>query len=275
MSEPAPRTASSPWLGDRPPHLPCGRGELPAAVLFPGDPGRVDRLGAVLSNFHVLGQNREFRVGVGQYEGVPIGVCSTGIGGPSTEIALVEAAGLGCRYALRIGGAAALRASIPLGSLLMVEEAVRGGGAAALYAEPAHRALSHPWMREELIRSIQSKQAAWAQVKVCSVDGYYAGQGRPYPKAGTEVAGVLDGYLRAGVDALDMESETVLIVGEKLGLVAGALLAVHANRASDTWLEEFAPAQDVMVAVACQAMHALVKRRASQILGGDIRAAGS
>ena len=261
MSEPQARRASSPWLGDRPPHLPCRRGELPAAVLFPGDPGRVDRLAAVLSGFRIRGQNREFRVGVGEYQGVPIGVCSTGIGGPSTEIALVEAAELGCRYALRIGGAGALRASIGLGSLLVVEEAVRGGGAAAHYAEPAHQALSHPWMREELIRAIESREAVYAQVKVCSVDGYYAGQGREFPNAGQDGAAILEQYARAGVDALDMEAETVLVVGERLGLVAGALLAVHANRSEDTWLEDFDAAQDAMIAVACETMRALVGRQ--------------
>ena len=259
MDQRTSRTACSPWLHDQPPHLPCRRGELPEAVLFPGDPSRVDRLAPVLTGFRILGQNREFRVGVGKYEGVGIGVCSTGIGGPSTEIALVEAAELGCRYALRIGGTGVLRTSIPLGSLLVVEEAVRGGGAAAHSAEATHRALSHPRMREELIRSIQLRGTEFSRVKVCSVDGYYAGQGRQYPNAQIDAASILKGYLNAGVDALDMESETVLVVGEKLGLVAGALLAVHANRGNDTWLEDFGPVQDEMIAVACQTMRALMR----------------
>ena len=262
MEERPSRTANFPWLQNRPPHLPCRRGELPEAVLFPGDPSRVDRLASVLTDFRILGQNREFRVGVGQYEGVPIGVCSTGIGGPSTEIALVEAAELGCRYALRIGGTGVLHTSIPLGSLLVVEEAVRGGGAAALYADAAHRGLSNPLMCEELVRSLRLRKIAFTKVKVCSVDGFYARQGRQYPNGHVDDAAVLSKYLSAGVDALDMESETVLVVGEKIGLVAGALLAVHANRGNDTWLEDFDRAQDDMIAVASQTLCALVKKGA-------------
>ena len=99
-------------------------------------------------------------------------------------------------------------------------------------------------------------------MKVRSVDGYYAGQGRQYPNGGVDDAAVLSGYLSAGVDALDMESETVLVVGEKIGLLAGALLAVHANRGNDTWLEDFDRAQDDMVAVASQTLCALVKKGA-------------
>ena len=113
---PQSRSAASPWLADRPPHLPCRRGELPRAVFFPGDPGRLDRFATVLDNFSILGQNREFRIGRGTFHGIEMGVCSTGIGGPSTEIALVEAAELGCTVAMRVGGTGALAPDIPLGS---------------------------------------------------------------------------------------------------------------------------------------------------------------
>jgi uridine phosphorylase len=51
-----------------------------------------------------------------------------------------------------------------------------------------------------------------------------------------------------------MEAETILVVGASVGLAAGALLAVHANRAIDQWLEDFGPAQDAMIRVACEAL---------------------
>ncbi len=253
------RSAASPWLQEKAPHLPCRMGELPAAVLFPGDPGRVDRFSRVMEDFRILGQNREFRIGVGRFNGVELGVCSTGIGGPSTEIALVEAAELGCRFALRAGGTGALDPSIPLGSLLIVTEALRGGGAASLYAPLNQPAKADSRMTAALITSADRNGLMYRSVSVASVDGYYAGQGRPYPNSPSNVGSMLADYTAKGICALDMESETVLVIGARIGLVSGVLLSVHANRATDEWLEEYDVAQDAMIRVACGALAQLVK----------------
>ena len=252
------RSAALPWKGNRAPHLPCRRGELPAGVFFPGDPGRVDRFVSVLEGFRILGQNREFRVGVGSFEGVEMGVVSTGIGGPSTEIALVEAAELGCKVALRVGGTGVLDAGIPLGSVIVVEEVLRGGGAAALYAAADHEARPDAEVMAAVLGGLEKGGVVHRRVKVASVDGYYAGQGRAYPGSSADVAAVLEGYRAKGVSALDMEAETILVVGEAVGLKAGVVLAVHANRGNDTWLEDYEPAQDRLIRAAVGAMRGLV-----------------
>ena len=249
---PQSRSAASPWLADRPPHLPCRRGELPTAVFFPGDPGRVDRFAAVLDNFTILGQNREFRIGKGRFRGVELGVCSTGIGGPSTEIALVEAAELGCKVAIRVGGTGALDPDIPLGSMLLVEEAVRGGGAATFYAPLKQPALPHPEVLNALADSLDSAGEKYRRCKIASVDGYYAAQGRPYPHSSQDSNSILERYRSQGVSALDMEAETILIVGKAVGMKAGVLLAVHGNRGTDTWLEAYEEAQDRLIRIACR-----------------------
>jgi uridine phosphorylase len=234
--------------------LPCRRGELPTAVFFPGDPGRVDRFGAVLDNFTILGQNREFRIGKGTFHGVEMGVCSTGIGGPSTEIALVEAAELGCTVAMRVGGTGALDPEIPLGSMLLVEEAARGSGAAAFYAPPQHPAIPHPDVLNALADSLDNAGEKYRKCKVASVDGYYAAQGRPYPHSSQDSNSILEHYRSQGVSALDMEAETILIVGKAVGMKAGVLLAIHGNRGTDTWLEAYEDAQERLIRMACEAM---------------------
>ena len=251
---PQSRSAASPWLADRPPHLPCRRGELPRAVFFPGDPGRVDRFATVLDNFAILGQNREFRIGRGTFHGIEMGVCSTGIGGPSTEIALVEAAELGCTAAMRVGGTGALDPDIPLGSMLLVEEALRGGGAATFYAPPQQAALPHPEVLKALADTLDTAGEKYRRCKIASVDGYYAAQGRPYPHSSRDANSILARYRSQGVSALDMEAETILIVGKAIGMKAGVLLTVHGNRGTDTWLEAYEEAQDRLIRIACESM---------------------
>ncbi len=257
-----PISAAHPWKNNKPPHLPCRRGDLPSAVLFPGDPGRVDRFASILSDFRILGQNREFRIGVGSFHGVELGVCSTGIGGPSTEIALVEAAELGCKFALRVGGAGALDPSIPLGSLILAADALRGGGAASFYAPPDQPAKAHPLMIAALNRSATKFAVPHRTALVASTDSYYAGQGRPFPNSGPQSGTLLHHYQSLGVAALDMEAETILVLGERLGLISGVLLAVHGNRSTDQWLEDFSAAQDDMIRVGCHALACLVTEAA-------------
>jgi uridine phosphorylase len=259
--DPVPKPAISaahPWKGDKPPHLPCRRGELPSAVFFPGDPGRVDRFANILSGFRILGQNREFRIGVGNFQGVELGVCSTGIGGPSTEIALVEAAELGCKFALRVGGAGALDPSIPLGSLIFASDALRGSGAASYYAPPDQPAKAHSLMIAALTRSANLFRLPHRTALVASTDSYYAGQDRHFPGSGPHPDSILQHYLSLGVAALDMEAETILVLGERLGMIAGVLLAVHGNRSTDQWLDDFSAAQEEMIRVGCNALARLV-----------------
>ena len=123
-------SAQFPWQDGLPPHVPCGPGDVPETVLLPGDPARADRVLALLEEPVLLGQRREFRYGLGRWQGVPVAVCSTGIGGPSTEIAVVELVNLGARRLIRIGGMGALDPALAPGSFLIVDRALRGSGAA-------------------------------------------------------------------------------------------------------------------------------------------------
>jgi uridine phosphorylase len=198
-------------------------------------------------------------VAKGFFNGVELGVCSTGIGGPSTEIALVEAASLGCKYALRVGGTGALKSSLHVGTLLIVAEALRGGGAAASYVSTEEVGKAHPRMLKTLNSSAKDLGLQTAPARVASTDSYYAGQDRAYPHSDPSSRTKLDQYTRAGADAVDMEAETILVVGSALGLVSGVVLAVHANRSSDEWLEEFGDAQDRMIRLGCEALSRLVR----------------
>ena len=71
-------------------HIRCREGDVAEYVLIPGDPARAERIAKRLDNAHLVANNREYAVYTGSYEGVPVSVCSTGIGGPSTAIAMEE-----------------------------------------------------------------------------------------------------------------------------------------------------------------------------------------
>lgn len=236
------RSARWPWKGDTPVHIPKPA-DVPDAFLLPGDPARVDMAAAVLSDFEIVGQNREFRMGMGSYHGRRFGICSTGIGGASTEIVMVELAALGVRQVIRTGGMGALAADLALGDFLIVSACLPNSGCAQPYAPgdapvPASRRLVDALQAARRERGLPGREG-----KVVTADGYYRAQGRPDRRDGNADPGILDRFARDGADGVEMETEVVLAVGSALDVDAAAVLAVHAHRGSDGWLEDYEQTQ--------------------------------
>lgn len=76
-------------------------------AILPGDPARVDEIAKYLWGVQPLAYNREYKsVLANTNNGIPVIVCSTGIGGPSAAIAVEELAMLGVENFIRIEGLA-------------------------------------------------------------------------------------------------------------------------------------------------------------------------
>src|SRR5690606_27085917 len=71
-------------------HLGLKKADLQGATLaiVPGDPERVKRIAELLDNPVHLASHREFTTWRGEMDGKAVIICSTGIGGPSTSIAV-------------------------------------------------------------------------------------------------------------------------------------------------------------------------------------------
>jgi len=82
-------------------HLMVDEGDIAPYVLLPGDPNRVLRIGEKMDYFREVAYNREFRTITGSYEGIPVTVTSSGIGGPSAAIAVEELANSGAKVVIR------------------------------------------------------------------------------------------------------------------------------------------------------------------------------
>ncbi len=248
-------TARLPFTNGRPPHLPCGPGDIAPDVLMPGDPDRVALLKDMLEDVQDFGRKREFALVTGTYEGHPLTICSSGIGGPSTEIAMVELAYLGARRILRIGGMSALVERIAPGAYLVPDRALGMTGVSAVYAERGFEARADPALAAQLRATAQDLGMTVHGGNVASTDSYYLGQDRPLPD-GTEAA-YLDGFAGCGALGVEMEAQVVLTVGQGLGLQAACLLGVHGNRATNDWLVDYEPTQRGLLKIAGRALKAL------------------
>ena len=117
-------------------HLGVTKSQLNGAemAIIPGDPARVEKIANLMENPEFLASSREYTVFRAQLDGKPVVICSTGIGGPSTSIAVEELAQLGVRTFLRVGTTGAIQPNINVGDMIVTMGSVRLDGASLHFA---------------------------------------------------------------------------------------------------------------------------------------------
>jgi uridine phosphorylase len=115
-------------LGRKQYHIKLEPGDVGEYVMLPGDPARSDMVAKYLDNAELVANNREHRTFTGYYKGVKVSVTSTGMGCPSTAIAVEELANIGANTLVRIGSSAAVQPGISIGDLLVTTGAMKNEG---------------------------------------------------------------------------------------------------------------------------------------------------
>ncbi len=254
-------SASEPDFGGKMPHLLCAPGDIAPVVLLPGDPGRVEMFPKLCDDFRILSRNREYTVGSGTYRGMPVTVCSTGIGGPSTEIAVLELIALGAKALIRIGGTGAIKEEIACSDIILNTAAMRMGGASQFYAEPEYPAVAS-FETVECLKQACEEEHLRCHMGICaSVGSFYRGQGRTPPgQRETDERNVLEKYRRLNILNLEMEAETIFTLASLYGVYSGSICTVHCNRMTDQWLLDNEDSQRQMCKAALSGALLLYKK---------------
>ena len=214
-------------------HLGLTRDQLRGATLaiLPGDPGRVSKIASHFAEPSPLASNREFTSYLGLAGDVPIVVCSTGIGGPSTSIAVEELAQLGVRTFLRVGTTGAIQPDIAVGDVIVTTGSVRMDGASSHFAPLEYPAVAHFDCVSALVAAArEAGLTAHVGVTVAS-DTFYPGQERYDTVSGyvrRSLQGSRDEWSALHVLNYEMESATLFtqcaVNGWRAGMVAGVLV---------------------------------------------------
>ena len=106
-------------------HTKLDVGDIAPYVLLPGDPKRVATVASYWDEAHLVADNREHVTYTGTYKGMPISCTSTGMGCPSTSIALEELAQVGATTFLRIGTCGTFQDFINVGDIIVFDSACR------------------------------------------------------------------------------------------------------------------------------------------------------
>ncbi len=100
-------------------HIRCGEGDVGRYVILPGDPGRCEKIAAYFDDAVFIAQNREYTTYTGTLLGEKVSVCSTGIGGPSSAIAIEELFALGADTFIRVGTCGGIDLKVRAGDLVI------------------------------------------------------------------------------------------------------------------------------------------------------------
>lgn len=90
-------------------HIKMRKGDVGRYVLLPGDPARSAKIAAFFDDAKLVAQNREFTTYTGTLLGEKVSVCSTGVGCPSTAIAVEELCKIGADTFIRVGTAGGMQ----------------------------------------------------------------------------------------------------------------------------------------------------------------------
>lgn len=216
-------------------HLGITEADLQGATLaiVPGDPARVERIARLMDNPTHLNSVREFTSWRAELNGTPVVVCSTGIGGPSTSIAVEELSQLGITTFLRVGTTGAIQESIEPGDIIVTSGSVRLDGASSHFAPLEFPAVAQFDCTQALVESAKSIGHPYHVGITASSDTFYPGQERYDTRTGyvnRQFRGSMDEWQKLGVLNYEMESATLLTMCAAQGLRAGCVAAAIVNR---------------------------------------------
>ena len=212
-------------------------------AILPGDPGRCEKIAAYLDNPIHLGMNREFNIWRGTLLGEKVIVCSTGIGGPSTAIAVEELSACGTNTFIRIGTCGGISLDVKSDDVVIASGAVRQDGTSREYAPLEFPAVPNADVLEMLRKAANILGYSSHTGIVQSKDSFY-GQHSPQKMAtSSDLLEKWEAWKRLGVLASEMEASTLFTVGTLLKARCGAVFHViwnqeRANEGLDSYQHE-------------------------------------
>ncbi|PMG80037.1 uridine phosphorylase [Shewanella sp. 10N.286.51.B7] len=216
-------------------HLGLTKQMLDGATLaiVPGDPERVKRIAELMDNATFLASHREYTTYLAYIDGKAVVVCSTGIGGPSTSIAVEELAQLGVTTFLRVGTTGAIQPEVNVGDVIVTQASVRLDGASLHFAPLEFPAAADFNCTTAMVAACCDYGLEPHIGITASSDTFYPGQERYDTVSGrvtSRFVGSMKEWQSMGVLNYEMESATLFTMCASQGWRAACVAGVIVNR---------------------------------------------
>ncbi|WP_354625480.1 uridine phosphorylase [Psychromonas sp. MME2] len=216
-------------------HLGLTKSMLDGATLaiVPGDPERVKKIAELMEGATFLASHREYTSYLAYIDKRAVVVCSTGIGGPSTSIAVEELAQLGVTTFLRIGTTGSIQPHVKVGDVIVTQASVRLDGASLHFAPMEFPAVADFSATTAMVAACRDAGVEPHVGITASSDTFYPGQERYDTVSGRvtrRFKGSMQEWQELGVLNYEMESATLFTMCASQGWRAACVAGVIVNR---------------------------------------------
>lgn len=193
-------------------HIHLRKGDAGRYVLLPGDPGRCDKIAQYLDEPQFITQNREFCTYSGFLLGEKVTVTSTGIGCPSTAIAVEELIKIGADTFIRVGTSGGIQPGTRTGEVAVVTAAIRDEGTSRHYLPIEFPAVADVEvvlaLKEGAIKANLPYRLGISQSK----DSFYGEMEPQRMPIADELAARWKAWVAGGAICSEMEAATLFII---------------------------------------------------------------
>ena len=211
-------------------HLKIKKGDVGRYVLLCGDPGRCEKIASFFDEAHFVASNREYTIYTGTLEGETVSVCSHGIGGPSTAIALEELIHCGADTFIRIGTSGGMAVDVMAGDVVIGSGAIRMEGTSKEYAPAEYPAVADFEVTSALVKAAKKSGLPWHVGVLQCKDSFYGQHSPESMPVSYELKSKWDAFVACGALASEMESAALFIVASVRHVRAGSIMQVLANQ---------------------------------------------
>ena len=234
-------------------HVQLKKGDVSDFVILPGDPGRVEFIAEHFDSATLVADNREYKTMTGKYKGRSVSVTSTGIGCPSTAIAVEELANVGAKTFVRLGTSGAMQEHTRVGDLVIANGAVRQEGTSTEYMPIEYPAVGSADMVFALEQAAKDKGSTYHIGVVQTKDSFYGQHDPDSMPVSHDLNQKWEAWVRGGVLCSEMEVSALFVVGSYRRVRTGALLVIYGDQSrkealdKDTYLDAVSNATNIIL----------------------------
>ena len=236
-------------------HIHCKKGDVGRYVLLPGDPFRTDKIAQYLDNPVLVAHNREHKTWTGTLDGEKVSVTSTGMGCPSTAIAVEELIACGADTFIRVGtsGRVCDAAQDPNLMGIITTAAVRDEGTTRQYIPIEYPAVADRHVVAALADAGKALGFTFAEGITQSKDSFYSEVFPQTAPISTELGLRRAAWEKGNVMCSEMEAAALFVISSIRGCRAAGIMAFSAE-------DDPITAVDRIIQTACNAIRLLIRQ---------------
>jgi uridine phosphorylase len=236
-------------------HIRVKEGDVGKYVLLPGDPGRCESIANYFDEPKFISFNREHKIYTGYISGEMVSVVSTGMGCPSTAIAVEELVKIGCHTFIRVGTSGAMQPQMEVGDIAIINAAIRDEGTSRQYLPIEYPAIADLEVINALVQASEKLDYTHYVGVSHTKDSFYSEVEPDRMPMSSFLNDRWNQWVAGGAICSEMEASIVFILAGIYRKRAGAVTMIIGSD-MDTIARKHDP--DGMIRVAVEALRILI-----------------